>query len=67
MTKEEQCMPKEKRDNEAPPQTVTHLIESVCSEICDNYCKFPELYGSDDEAFDKLMQEHCNDCPLNRL
>ncbi len=36
--------------------------------ICDRYCKFPEAYDhgqKDDE--ERLHEERCNNCPLNRI
>ena len=33
--------------------------------ICDNYCKYPEIYSNEEEE-DKLY-EHCDKCPLNKL
>ena len=51
--------------------TITEQIENVKEQICDKYCKFPELseqtIDDPDEAFDWLQHNHCNDCPLNRL
>lgn len=40
---------------------VTKIIEEVCGEICDNYCKYPYQESEDG------LCEKCNECPLNRL
>ena len=38
------------------------MEDEVCKEICDNYCKFINNYGS----LDELIEEHCNSCPLTK-
>ena len=52
-------------------KTITKEFEEIKEQICDKYCKFPELseqtIDDPDEAFDWLQHNHCNDCPLNRL
>lgn len=45
-------------------KTVVDIIEDVLSDICDHYCKYPDIYKEEEE--DKLY-EHCDKCPLNRL
>lgn len=52
--------------------TVTEIIEKVRADICDNYCKWPEKYGvtgdgSDPEREEQLMDEKCDECPLDLL
>jgi hypothetical protein len=44
-------------------QTVQDIIEDVKSDICDKYCK----YAAEADDTVKLMAEHCDKCPLNRL
>lgn len=48
-----------------------NLMCEVIEDICDNYCKWPEKYKGEikdeDEAYDKLMAEKCENCPLNKL
>lgn len=41
------------------------MIENVCEEICNFYCKYPEQYGADEH--EDLLEEKCNSCPLERL
>lgn len=52
-------------------QTVSEIMALFKSDICDHYCKYPELYESkytdSDEALDAMMEDHCDRCPLNRL
>lgn len=45
-------------------QTVSDIIQEVTVEICDEYCKWTGMYGDDEEA---MLNEKCDDCPLNRL
>lgn len=46
-------------------ETICEIIESVKSDICDHYCKYPERYTEDKS--DDIFDEKCKDCPLNRL
>lgn len=51
--------------------TVVETIEEVVEKICSDYCKFPEeytkKYGDSDEGLNKMFEDHCDKCPLNRL
>lgn len=51
--------------------SVQNILVEVVEEVCDKYCKFPELYekkyGDSDEDMDKLIEECCEKCPLNKL
>ena len=52
-------------------KTITQQIEDICGEICDNYCKYPQIsqekYKDPDEAYEWLMNHCCEKCPLDRL
>lgn len=49
-------------------KTVAQIIEEVKEEMCDHYCKHIEkIQGGGEEAFEKLVEEFCDKCPLNRL
>lgn len=43
--------------------TIHDITDQVAREICDHYCKYPEIYDDIDEMF----EEKCQHCPLNRL
>lgn len=43
--------------------TISSIIEEVKSSICDNYCR----YSSEYEDYDRMLEEVCSSCPLNRL
>lgn len=49
----------EKNDKE---YSVTEQIEFIKAEICDDYCKYPELYR--DEI---VLMEKCKECVLGKL
>lgn len=46
-------------------------LEEAVQDMCDNYCKWPELirsmYKDVDEAQKCLEETKCDTCPLNRL
>jgi hypothetical protein len=46
-------------------ECVVDIIRKVVEEMCDKHCKLPEQYSEEDE--EKLYEEHCNNCPLNKL
>lgn len=52
-------------------KTVTAIINEVCDEMCRSYCKYPDQYADNHDALldpmDRLIDDHCFDCPLNRL
>ena len=43
--------------------TVTGLLQEIADDFCDNYCKYPDRYTDED----KMMEEHCDQCPLNKI
>lgn len=51
---------------------VHQMIDEIASEICDNYCKYPQevqnkyLRGeiNETEKEDYMMEHYCNKCPL---
>lgn len=48
-------------------KTLIEIVEQIKADMCDNYCKWPSLYKGDENAFDRLLDERCAHCPLNRL
>ncbi len=48
-------------------KTIPELLEDIKEKICDQYCKYPEKYGTELEELDELYENHCNDCPLKYL
>lgn len=49
---------------------MTGMVELIKSEVCENYCKYPEkayeLYKDVDKAEDELLRT-CDSCPLERM
>ena len=52
-------------------ESVTNIIVDVANEVCDKLCKYPgeyeKKYGDSDEGMDKLIEEKCEKCVLNKL
>lgn len=48
-------------------KTIPEIIEEAKADFCDNYCKYPELYGNSSEEYDEMLQDVCSGCPMNRL
>ena len=55
----------------AVSKTVTEILEEIEKEICDNYCKYPDVCMEEvkdpDEAEDMLYDTYCVKCPFNRI
>ena len=47
---------------------ITEILEEVIAEMCDHYCKYPEM-TPEGESEDWLWEEGspCENCPLNKL
>lgn len=43
-------------------KTISEQLEQIASEICDNYCKYPEKWNADDGELSD--SEICKNCPL---
>ena len=54
---------KDKKEVGMGDKTIPDIIEDVKSEMCDNYCKFPQEYKDQEQMWDKK----CAECPLNKL
>lgn len=47
--------------------TVSSILQNVCSEFCDKYCKYPDQYGEDDADQERMWSERCETCPIRFL
>lgn len=49
-------------------QEVDNELEEVAGKICDKYCLFPQAYDTGlEEDHERMIEEKCNFCPLNRI
>jgi len=48
---------------------IQHEFEEICQEMCDKYCKYPEMEPPEGKGCDWLYEDDspCQKCPLNRL
>ena len=55
----------------AMSKTVTEILDEIEKEICDNYCKYPDVCRAEvkdpDAAEDLLYGRYCEKCPFNRI
>lgn len=47
-------------------ESVGKILQSVCDEMCDKYCKYPGTWNSEKDG-DLSESEVCQNCPLMRL
>ena len=58
---------------EEKKQTVHQIMIDVIDEICDKYCKYPDMMiGKSEEQEpdmleDMLYEQYCANCPVNKL
>lgn len=55
------------KDVKSLRDTIDKTIETVWSEICDNYCKYPQIWDAEKEGAELYESEICNACPFNKL
>jgi len=59
------------KNQKETPISVPDIINEVCCDICENYCKYPDLMKSQMKDIDladaMLVKSYCDKCPLNRL
>lgn len=48
-------------------KTISQQMEEIAEAICNNYCKYPDLWDEEAEGCELSESEHCENCPLNRL
>ena len=58
---------KQMSDETKKETSINGVIEAAKSAMCDTRCKFPDQYNvkDDDIAFEEMIREQCNYCPLN--
>lgn len=43
------------------------VVEDVKTDICQNYCKYPDAWDVEKEGMELCESDICYNCPLNRL
>lgn len=56
----------QRRKNKAD-MTVSEQLEAIAEEMCNHYCKYPDLWNEEAEGCELSESEHCRNCPLGRL
>ena len=50
--------------------TISEQMDAIINEICENYCKYPDVAKSEakdvDYADDLLYDKYCANCPMNK-
>lgn len=46
-------------------KSIAEMLEDTCQQMCDNYCKYPTMYTSDE--WENVFESICDKCPLMRL
>ena len=51
--------------------SVLNELNELAIDVCQNRCKYPEKYDCQDqkenEKFKKMINEQCENCPINEL
>ena len=48
-------------------KTIPQILEDVVEDICQHYCKYPELWDEEAAGVELSESDICAACPLNRL
>lgn len=48
-------------------KSITKIIEETVEEMCNKYCKWPEMWDEEMEGCELCESSICRNCPLNRL
>ena len=48
-------------------KTIAQQLEEVVEEMCDKYCKWPEMWDEEMEGCELSESSICQNCPLNKL
>lgn len=50
---------------------IVEQLQNIVEEFCTCYCKYPEQYeekySDPDIAADKMIDERCKKCPINKI
>ena len=55
------------KKREEKPKTVVEQINAIVEEMCQDYCKWPDIWIDDIEHCELSESSICRNCPLNRL
>lgn len=48
-------------------KTIVQQMQDIVDEMCDKFCKWPDLWDEKAEGMELCESDHCRNCPLNRL
>lgn len=48
-------------------RSITQQLQDIVEDVCQNYCKWPDLWDEEAEGIELMDSDICKNCPLNRL
>ena len=49
-------------------KTLTDILDEVINDICNEYCKYPNIYDPEEhDGVELCDSEICENCPVNRI
>ena len=48
-------------------KTISEQFEKIKKEMCDKYCKYPNIWDEEAKGCELCESDVCANCPLNRL
>ena len=48
-------------------KTIPQILQDVAEEMCQHYCKYPEVWDAEAAGVELSESDICAACPLNRL
>ena len=54
------------RKNNKQDMTIMEQLNIIVEEMCDKYCKYPQIYEYEKDG-DKKLEIECKQCPIGRI
>lgn len=48
-------------------KTIVQQMQDIVDEMCDKFCKWPDLWDEEAEGIELCESDICKNCPLNKL
>ena len=42
-------------------------LEQIAEDVCNNYCKYPDIWDEEKEGYELSESDICANCPISKL
>lgn len=57
----------DEKNKEPRPLGICGQLEKLCESICDNYCKYPDMFADSPDGADAMYEAFCDSCPIVKI